>query len=78
MKSLILLILLPSMLCGTCRDCDFPYQQYLHEYHEHYEHTAQFYAGKVITEKHLKTDREKAIFFSGGAFSLEQMMMMED
>lgn len=78
MKTIILFMILPGVLCGMCGDCDFPYQQYMKSYHKHFEHTAEFYVGKVITEKHLKNDREKAIFYSGCAFSLEYILDLEN
>lgn len=77
-KIMFTTFLLPVSLCALCRDCDFPYRYYLHEYKKYYENTSFSYSEENITETRIDTDRERAIFYSGCAFSLEQIMMMEE
>jgi hypothetical protein len=76
MKTLLLALLLPFTLKATCKDCHFPYEGCFKVYHHHYESTALLYSGKVLDQYDLLTDREIGIFYSGAAFSLEQMMML--
>jgi len=79
LKIIFILLFLPFSLYGICRDCDFPYQQYLRHYQTHYENRAMFYGGSfIIQEEDIKTDRERAIFYSGCAYSLESILMMEE
>ncbi len=77
-KIMFTTFLLPVSLCSICQDCDFPYRQYLNEYQKHYENTAFFYSDEYITETRLTSDRERAIFYAGCAFSLEHLMMIEE
>jgi len=72
------LLLLPSVLCGICRDCDFPYQKYIYEYQHHFEKLAISYKDNIFTEDHLITDRDRAIFYSGCSFALEELMVIEE
>jgi hypothetical protein len=76
MKTFLITLLIPFTLSATCKNCDFPYEGCFKVYRHHYESTAIFYSGKVLDHYDLLNDREIAIFYSGAAFSLEQMMLL--
>jgi hypothetical protein len=73
MKPLLIALLLPFGLQAVCSDCSFPYHIYARQYQTHYENAALQYSTGIIDIEDLKTAREKAIFYSGGAFSLRQI-----
>lgn len=78
MKIFLLTLLLPFTLNAVCRDCDFPYRQYLGKYRFYYESAALYYSMELIEPDELTTEREHAIFYSGGAFSIQQLIMREE
>lgn len=78
MKIFLCLLSIPYMLCGICEDCNFPYKDYLYIHSDHYSHTSYFLAGKNISIEHLRNSRERAIFYAGCAFSLDNILKIEE
>lgn len=68
--------MVPSLLYGTCYDCDFPYQQYLNCYRDDFEETALLSDLLLYKPDDLQDEREKSIFYSGCVFSLDKIMLM--
>lgn len=77
MKTLIAFVLLPSMLCSVCRDCNFPYHEYLKSYHYHYKRMTQSDDMNMLYLDDLETERERIIFFSGATYALKTLIEKE-
>ena len=77
MKSLLLILLIPLTLNAVCKDCYFPYQRYLRKYQSDYEKMALYYSMTLVEIDDLTTEREMAIFYSGGAFCIQQIRESE-
>jgi len=78
MKTFLFALLLPCALSATCKDCHFPYQVYLRQYLNHYEHLALRYCNDIVDVDDLKNAEEKAIFYSGAAFSIHQVLRSQE
>ena len=76
--SYLILCVLPLPLQALCRDCDFPYNRYLHNFLGHYEMKVRELVSEPIDLRDLETDRERAIFYSGCVQSLEEILFCEE